>query len=371
DFNSVSIVEPNIIALKWLGFWRSSNSDSFFNSKWYNTYTIVMLFFQTMFIVTGFWYLYDKRQNLNIEDINSVMFIYSANTINVVMMVNIYFNIDMIHFIQSNMQAAAFQPKTSAEAAESKKWKNTARMFQKVFFINNSICAVMSLFISLLNGNKLVLAAHVFPGLNWKVFFIYQVVMNTAGAQMCATYVTLVTSLLIEIIIQFCLLERSLQEMEDYEDLKTCIQWHLDILVFIKKVQRFCGIGVSAVFACGVFNICTSLALVIEVDHSELLFLLPYLLAMVAIIYCHSWCGSEVTYQSDKLSYAIFSSKWIDSDTAYKKLIHIYILLTKQPLVIRLGGGTFDASLPVFVTVINFLNDNQNRIFSVHAPTEV
>ncbi|VEN59254.1 unnamed protein product [Callosobruchus maculatus] len=92
---------------------------------------------------------------------------------------------------------------------------------------------------------------------------------------------------------------------------------------------------------------------------------------MVAIIYCHSWCGSEVTYQSDKLSYAIFSSKWIDSDTAYKKLIHIYILLTKQPLVIRLGGGTFDASLPVFVTVINFLNDNQNRIFSVHAPTEV
>nr|CAI5846519.1 unnamed protein product [Callosobruchus analis] len=55
--------------------------------------------------------------------------------------------------------------------------------------------------------------------------------MCATGAQMCATYVTLVTSLLIEIIIQLCLLERSLQEMKDYEDLKSCIQWHLDILV--------------------------------------------------------------------------------------------------------------------------------------------
>nr|CAI5846523.1 unnamed protein product [Callosobruchus analis] len=144
---------------------------------------------------------------------------------------------------------------------------------------------------------------------------------------MCATYVTLVTSLLIEIIIQLCLLERSLQEMKDYEDLKSCIQWHLDILVFIKKFQKFCGIGVSAVFACGTLNICATLALVI---------------------------------QSNKISYAIYSSKWVDSDTAYKKLINIYILFTEEPLVIRLGGGTFSASLPVFITVF-FREKNNNE----------
>nr|CAI5859823.1 unnamed protein product [Callosobruchus analis] len=217
----------------------------------------------------------------------------------------------------------------------------------------------MNLVVNLLNGSKVVMAAHVISGLDWKVFFIYQVVMSATGALMCATYVTLVTSLLIEIIIQLCLLERSLQEMDDYEDLKTCIQWHLDILVFIKKVQNFCSTGVSPVFACGVLNICTSMALVIEVDHAELVFVLQYLLIMVAIIYCHSWCGSEVTYQSNKISYAIFSSKWIHSDPAYKRLIHIYILFTKEPLVIRLGGGTFSASLPVFVTVINFLEKRQ------------
>nr|CAI5846516.1 unnamed protein product [Callosobruchus analis] len=176
DFDPVSVVEPNIIALKLLGFWRSSNPHSFFNSVWYNVYTVLILFFHTVFIITGFWYLHDKRQSLTMEDINSVMFMYSACIINVVMMVNIYFNIDMIHFVESKMQEAAFQPKTLAGAADAKKWKRTARTFQKIFFITNGINgSVVALAISLFNGSKVLLAAHVISGLDWKVFFIYQV----------------------------------------------------------------------------------------------------------------------------------------------------------------------------------------------------
>ncbi|CAH2007040.1 unnamed protein product [Acanthoscelides obtectus] len=169
---------------------------------------------------------------------------------------------------------------------------------------------------------------------------------------MCATYVTLGAGVLIEIVIQLRLLEASLKEMEGYMDLRGCIYWHVEILTFIKKMQKFCEIGVSAVFMCGVFNICTSMALMIQVDRSGLLFFLPYLSAVVLIIYSQCWCGSAVIYQSEKISYAIFSSKWINADVAYKRLIQIYIQLTNRPLAIRLGGGTFDASLPVFVTVI-------------------
>nr|CAI5846526.1 unnamed protein product [Callosobruchus analis] len=51
--------------------------------------------------------------------------------------------------------------------------------------------------------------------------------------------------------------------------MKSCIQWHLDILVVIKKIQNFCGNGASAVSACDVLNICTSLALVIKVSCTE------------------------------------------------------------------------------------------------------
>ncbi|VEN60342.1 unnamed protein product [Callosobruchus maculatus] len=256
-----------------------------------------MLFFPAVLNITGFWYLYDKRKDLTVEDISSVIFIYPTCLINMIMMVVIYVHIDMIHFIQSEMQAERFQPKTSAQLADAKKWKRTARLFQKVLFINNSFCVPTIAVLRLLKGEKLLLAAHVFPGVNWKTFYIYQVVTCAASCMTCSTYVTLVTSLLIEIIIQLCLLERSLQAMEDDMDLKYCVQWHLDILVFVKKVQRFCGVGVSAVFICGIFNICTSLALTLTAEVSDLPFFLLYLGAMVSIIYSHCWCGSEVTHQ--------------------------------------------------------------------------
>ncbi|CAH1974250.1 unnamed protein product [Acanthoscelides obtectus] len=139
---------------------------------------------------------------------------------------------------------------------------------------------------------------------------------------------------------------------QTYAALHHTVYGLLELVRFIKKIQKFYEVGVSAVFIGGVFNICTTMSLVIEVDRTGLAFFLPYLLAMISIIYCHCWCGSAVTYQSAKISYAIFSSKWINADVAYKRLIQIYIQLTSRPLAIRLGGGTFDASLPVFVTVI-------------------
>nr|CAI5830501.1 unnamed protein product [Callosobruchus analis] len=169
---------------------------------------------------------------------------------------------------------------------------------------------------------------------------------------MCSTYVTLITSLLVEIIIQLSLLEKTLADLRDDEGIRQCVQWHLQILLFVNKVQRLCGTGLSGVFFCGLINICTSLAMLMEVENAELLFLLPYLTEMIFIIYCHCWCGSEVKYQSEKISSAIYSSDWINTDTSYKKTINIYILLTQKPLQIRLGGGIATASLPVFVTVI-------------------
>nr|CAI5824646.1 unnamed protein product [Callosobruchus analis] len=51
------------------------------------------------------------------------------------------------------------------------------------------------------------------------------------------------------------------------------------------------------------------------------------------------------------MTYAIYSSEWVDGDLSYKKLINIYLALTKKPLAIRLGGGITIATLPVFVKV--------------------
>nr|CAH7723106.1 unnamed protein product [Callosobruchus chinensis] len=117
DFNLVSVVEPNIIALKLLGFWRSPVSNTIFSTVWYKAYTIFMVILPAFMNLTGFWYLYDKLGELTVEDISSVVFIYPTTLLNVIMMVIIYVDID---------------PKTAAQVADAKKWKSTARLLQKV-----------------------------------------------------------------------------------------------------------------------------------------------------------------------------------------------------------------------------------------------
>nr|CAH7765146.1 unnamed protein product [Callosobruchus chinensis] len=137
---------------------------------------------------------------------------------------------------------------------------------------------------------------------------------------MCTVYATLFTSLMIEVIIQLNLIEEALKDTGDHNELKQCVKWHLQVLVFFKEVDRLCGIGISSVLSCGILNMCTSMSLLL---------------------------------QSEKMSYAIYSSEWVDGDLSYKKLINMYISLTKKPLAIRLGGGITIATLPVFVRVIS------------------
>nr|CAI5830497.1 unnamed protein product [Callosobruchus analis] len=67
--------------------------------------------------------------------------------------------------------------------------------------------------------------------MHWKVFLACQSVMVVYTAQMCSTYVTLITSLLVEIIIQLSLLEKTLADLRDDEGIRQCVQWHLQILL--------------------------------------------------------------------------------------------------------------------------------------------
>ncbi|VEN46263.1 unnamed protein product [Callosobruchus maculatus] len=83
-----------------------------------------------------------------------------------------------------------------------------------------------------------------------------------------------------------------------------------------------------------------------------MVFILPYIGVILTVMYSQCWCGNEIVDQSEKMSYAIYSSEWVDGDLSHKKLINMYISLTKKPLAISLGGGITIATLPVFVRII-------------------
>ncbi|VEN62483.1 unnamed protein product, partial [Callosobruchus maculatus] len=318
----------------------------------YKSYTATVVLLQLYMEATGFLYLYDKWECISLVDINSVLFIYSTGLTNVAMMILILFNIGCLHFIQSSMKTAMFKPKSKAQVENARKWKSVAHSFQKLFFGNNILLNIAVVVMGICKDEDLILVAHKPSFLQRNAFVAFQAAMCIYNAQMCATYVSLITSLLIEIIIQLSLLEKTLETMKDGEGIRKCVEWHLQILVFAEKVQRFCGLGVSVVLLCGIINICTSFSLLMEVGGVELLFLLPYLVEIIMIIYSHCWCGSELLYQSGKISSAIYSSQWTTADVSHKKKINIYMLMTQKPLQIYLWGGITTASLPVFVTVI-------------------
>nr|CAI5859416.1 unnamed protein product [Callosobruchus analis] len=177
-FDFSSVVKPNIVALKILGFWRSSHENSIFNTIWYvryRSYTVIVILLQVIFEGTGFLYLYDKWECLSLVDITSVIFIYSTGVVNLSMMILIYFNIDSVHFIQSAMTSEMFRPKSQSQAEDAKRWMSTARDFQKLFYGNNITLNVTAIFLGLWRDEKYILVAHRPSTLHWKVFLAYQV----------------------------------------------------------------------------------------------------------------------------------------------------------------------------------------------------
>ncbi|VEN46770.1 unnamed protein product [Callosobruchus maculatus] len=88
-----------------------------------------------------------------------------------------------------------------------------------------------------------------------------------------------------------------------------------------------------------------------EVDPSQSIFLVPYSIAIMLIIFVHCWFGNDIIYRSGDLTNAIFSSKWIGSKLPTQKTLIMFMAFTKKPLSIHLVSGLFTMSIPVFISI--------------------
>nr|CAI5824652.1 unnamed protein product [Callosobruchus analis] len=128
------------------------------------------------------------------------------------------------------MQSMMFQPKSQSQAESAKKWKGVARLFQKLFFSNNLFNNIAIIVLAILRKQRLILAAHKPSTVHWKVFFVYQAIMCTYSANMSTVFATLFTSLMIEVIIQLNLIEETLKDTSDRNELRRCVKWHLRVV---------------------------------------------------------------------------------------------------------------------------------------------
>nr|CAI5824270.1 unnamed protein product [Callosobruchus analis] len=185
NLDLVSLLEPDIIALKLIGFWKSSKDVSSFNRFYYRIYRGVVAVSIVVYIIFGFMYLYEKRETLTLVDFNSVMFIHTTGVTNPMMVVSIFLNIER-HY-GANIGHSSRQSCTTGH-------------------IHSSL-------------------------IHWRVYFWFQATITVYNATMASIYVSILTTLLIEAIIQVACLKERLQCTEDKKQLVKCIKCHLEIVM--------------------------------------------------------------------------------------------------------------------------------------------
>ncbi|VEN56477.1 unnamed protein product [Callosobruchus maculatus] len=329
----VSLLEPDIIALKLVGFWKSSDDVSSFNRFYYRIYRGVVVASTLVYLVCGFMYLYDKRETLTLVDVNSVMFIHTTNVTNPMMVVSIFLNIRRLHAMIRQLESAAFQPKSQKEFLYVYKWKRSSYFIKKIFYGVNIFLVTTGPIVAMLQGKCAPQATYIPPWIYWRVYFWFQSTLTVYNATMASIYVSVLTTLLIEAIIQVACLKERLHCTEDKKYLVESIKRHLQIIF-------------------GVINICTTLSLVLEVTFIDLLFMIPYLGEIILIIYVHCFYGSILASESEEIAYSLFSSKWVSADVSHKRNLAIFMIFSNKKITIRLAGGMLTMTLPLFVQII-------------------
>nr|CAH7729575.1 unnamed protein product [Callosobruchus chinensis] len=250
-------------------------------------------------------YLYEKRETLTVVDFNLVMFIHTTNVTNPMMIVSIFLNIKRLHAMIRQLESAAFQPNSEKECSFVYKWKRSSYFIKKVFYGVNIFLVTSGPILAILQGKTAPLATYIPPWIHWRVYFWFQSTVTVYNATMTSIYVSILTSLLIEAIIQVVCLKERLQCTGDRKYLVECIKRHLEIIIFVERMQHIFKIGMSVVFITGVINICTTLSLLFEVTFIELVFMIPYLSEMTMVIYIHCFYGSILASEVRKYLFSI------------------------------------------------------------------
>ncbi|VEN50758.1 unnamed protein product [Callosobruchus maculatus] len=316
----VSLLERDILALKLIGFWKSSKDVSSFNSFQYRTYR--------------------------------VMFIQTTAITNPLMVVCIFFNMEHLHAMLFQLESAAFQPKSQNEYLCVYKWKKSCYLVKNLFYGVNGFLVTSGPILAMIQGKTAPIATYIPPWIHWRVYFWFQSTLTVYNATMASMYISTLTSLLIEAIIQVACLKERLQHTEETKLLVECIEHYLEIIMFTERLHQLCKIGLSIVFVGGVINICTTLSLLLVVSLMELLWFVPYLTVMIMTIYVHCFYGSILANECEDIPYALFSSKWVSTDVAHKRTLIIFMIFSKKQIYIKLAAGTLTMTLPLFVQII-------------------
>ncbi|XP_063985708.1 uncharacterized protein LOC135166907 [Diachasmimorpha longicaudata] len=143
--------------------------------------------------------------------------------------------------------------------------------------------------------------------------------------------------------------------LDPNEELINCIRHHQKILkileifkhIYNKVLLPQLSISLLLIIVCG-------LQMILIKEGGSLdgtLVALGFMLSAVLQLFAFCWGGNIILVESDKTSFAIYSSQWYDRDMLYRSNIKIFLSLVRNPLIVS-AGGLFDLSAVTFKNIL-------------------
>nr|XP_022909762.1 odorant receptor 49b-like [Onthophagus taurus] len=145
----------------------------------------------------------------------------------------------------------------------------------------------------------------------------------------------------------------SIQQRED--DLRYCIQHHLAIINYTKKVDKLFSFAILTIFLGGMVESCNSIFqvfILLETTFSAMQFvqLITYFLVMYVEMVLYCWFGNEIIIKSLTIMDACYETEWYSYSQKSKKSLIFIMERAKYPLYINVSKFTV-ASLVTLVAI--------------------
>ncbi|KAM7355850.1 odorant receptor 59a-like [Cochliomyia hominivorax] len=249
------------------------------------------------------------------------------------------------------------------------------KTFKKVRFILNlfvmlcvSCCAFseMSVLINGLMGNwnlmypayfpfdpfgntKFYIVAHVYQFLGVS----FQILQNIVNDTFAAMHLALLSGQLHTLGMRVARLgtDKEKSQEENNRELLKCIQDHKDLLIYRSQLEEIISLYMFFQIICTSINLCASIVFLIlfSSDPFTMLYYCFYFLAMLIELLPACYYGTIMEMAFQNLTYALFSSNWMDQNVKFKKNLRIFAETTKKPLYMM--AWLFRINLDTFIVV--------------------
>ncbi|XP_037815409.1 odorant receptor 59a-like [Lucilia sericata] len=198
-------------------------------------------------------------------------------------------------------------------------------------------------------STKLYIVAHIYQLVGVSFHILQNIVHDTYAAM----HLALLSGQLHALSMRVSKLGRDKKKSKDENnrELLLCVQDHKDLLEYRCKLEEFISFYMFLQIFCTTVVLCVTIVFVIlfTTDPFTKMYYCSYFLAMAGEILPVCYFGSLMEYEFYNLTYALFTSNWLEQNDIFKKNFRIFIESSNKPLY--LNAWFFSINLKTFLLI--------------------